>query len=283
MQHKKIPVHTSYEHTDALPGSAWRKWGIAGVTKIPAGLDKMTIVVEHKTARANNNKIAMLARKHELGHADTVQDILDASSSVAEAFDIVKNGYDRWQLEVEAWIRGCEDDKAFNRIIHHEGQFTCGTFILDCLNSYRRGLEISESDWRDGRTAVVEALFSVEWIKAALYEYEPLEPDQEEDPQTGCFGDENGIPFIRLPAQPEEDGDEKDDAPQPEPGEFSQEEDHFEYEPGQKMNDVWNNQEVLDYIASGHGLQNTGRKYNLDPMQASPLAKAYARKYEKEA
>lgn len=152
------------------PGAVGKKWGILGVTTINEELEVAEIEVRFDPV---HDAPIILAEYHERGHVAVVEDIINGVPR-DDALAVLDE-YDRWQNEVEAWGRIPDDNLAYED----------GTFILDCLNSYRRGLGISDEEWEAGREVITSTIISV-YARPALREYEPIEPDPDEPPPSGC-------------------------------------------------------------------------------------------------
>lgn len=189
-----------------------RKWKVAGVTEIEAAMTKaeITIDIDEET----EGMVAACAMKHEIGHVLVASDIAENDGD----FETLTS-YDRWQNEVEAWVRGVEDSIDNND--GHLLRFHHASMMLDALNSYRRGLNVSDEDWEAAR----ELLFDVVQPRDqdAFAEYVPIEPDPDEPPP--CSGHFKPVPVPRSkPPEPdEEDEDDEDEEDEPDDDEEDEE------------------------------------------------------------
>ena len=136
-----IPITKKRVPKDVIAGSIGRKWNIDGVTQYPEGLP--VINIEVYTTGNTENVVFSLAMLHELGHAKVCHDINDNQPS--RTWEILTR-YDRWEAEVEAWMRGIEG---------HTIDFLDATLILDCMNSYRRGIPASDEKTENSLTCSV--------------------------------------------------------------------------------------------------------------------------------
>lgn len=174
-------IESRIETKDILPGAIGRHHHIDGVARFNDAFDGAEVVIT-RTRETNASKI-MLAQAHEHGHVGTFADIVPNSRKHAA------ENTDRFKLEVEAWLRGFEriHDSMLSR-------FESFAFVLDCLNSYRRNLDVSDEHWNDS-----VALIASYWVGSAdgaqrILEYMPLEPDPTEEPPV-CVRDANGEPI----------------------------------------------------------------------------------------
>jgi hypothetical protein len=287
------------------------KWGVDGVTKINAALTKSIIRV-----RFTNEAVAgpiMLTMQHERGHAALAADVADGEYENKLPFDVLR-GYDKWQNEIEAWVRGCGEF----------GSYEDGMMILDCLNTYRRNLSVSDEEWIAGREVILDCLINPTY-HTALRQYEPLEParndegywpeppecvevvddDDDElpdDPEPDDFDPDD---YDRMPDQPEPEPDpDPDDRGDAEPGDDDGDDDGDEDEDDDwpdddddddggdepwsegspnapdidllppAMDRAWDTQEILDAVMAGETLESVQARTGLDPEQAPPLLRA---------
>jgi len=228
---------------DSIKGSIGRKWAVDGVTKFPRDLDAIHIEV-YKTTATSDSAIR-LASLHEHGHASTGLDVIGNIGEKEASFTVL-SGYDRWQSEVEAWMRGLE---------HYNIDMADASLILDCLNSYRRGIPAKQSDWLE----MLELLATVyTGDKQDLYNYVPLEPDPGEKPRQ-CLPDFN-----------EDDGRGGD-------GEEEDGEDggqRRDYDKDNPFDNRWLEQDVLDEIAGSKTIEEVAKARGLDPNRLPPLLEA---------
>jgi hypothetical protein len=168
---KVIGPKTIERRRGTIPGSVGRFWGLSGVTRVDSSMLKASIEIESDGTHA---QLINMTIDHEMGHVSVACDVRDFYGQ--DAFDDLLE-YDRWQHEVEAWIRGLSDT-----MIWSDEQ---GRYVLDCLNSYRRALDVSDRDWVDGVRALLFSLVTDESIRNYLLGYRPLEPDPDDDPGTG--------------------------------------------------------------------------------------------------
>ena len=280
MEDITLPVTENFIPQYAFEGKIGRHWQIAGVTKVPATLDKIDIEVEFSADTLD--RIKNLALRHEQGHADLTQDVVSAYGRTEDAFKILKDEYDPWQNECEAWIRGHGSRLPIKWI-------KAGQFVLDCLNSYRRGLNVTEEEWTLGTTVVIEALFHKD-LWEVLKRYIPREPEAPEDFLQPC-GEPDGDEFIPIPEPNEDgpldedpkegdterdgegskespDGDGMDKPPTPESGP-ERDENPIKMD-APKLDKSWNDPDVVDLLDS-MTIEEIGRLRGLDPALAPPL------------
>lgn len=239
-----VPVVEKRVPRDSIKGSIGRKWGIDGVTMCeegwPAGIH-----IEVYTTTATKDVVHRLASLHENGHAACQQDILRNTDTRRSAWNIL-TGYNRWQAEVEAWMRG---------LAGYTVDLDDSMLILDCMNSYRRGIPVSDTEWTD----FVDLLGTLyNGNTKDLHDYVPLEPDPGEEPREclpGVFTPDDG-----------RDG-EFDDA---EDGEGSR----HEVDMDNPFDNRWLEQDVLDELATGSSIEDVAKKHGLDTSKLPPLVAA---------
>lgn len=263
--------------------SIWNKWEVDGMTSYPEDLSlaEITVTRTHSTAAM----IEALALAHEHGHVFTVDNMLDNGGDA----DVMR-AYDRWQGEIEAWIRGVDDANA---------AFTdqTGAFALDCLNTYRRSLGVSEADWEAGRAIIADMAIS-ERVRDYLLSYVPEEPMPNEPPpdcqtvRPAEDGDDEA-------GDDEGEGDDDDEGDEPEPeegdeqvppdeggnepfhgGDDRDEEGDWEHFPepdfGPPVYDSrWLAPDVMAALERD-GVDITAAHYKLDPRTMPPLARVIA-------
>jgi hypothetical protein len=272
------------------PGGIWTKWGVDGVTQYGNDLRTADITVTYQMATSSVHHVAMI---HERGHVDVLRDIV-ANVAVDEDAKTVLRSYDKWQGEVEAWVRGL-DATAISR--EH------GYFILDCLNTYRRSLAISDDEWYAAKVLIAGYAATAD-SQADLLNYVPLEPEPGDPPP--CGGTEGRDPEDDDPEEgdddPEdggdpEDGDDDDDDDDPEDGgdpedgdddddEYEDggdpedgDDDDDEYEDGdgdgegdeRNLDRRWTDEAVVRAIEDGATVDEAATRFGLDPAQVPPL------------
>lgn len=262
--------------------SLTRRHFVDGVTKYMD--EKLNVVNIEVTMVPKKTKpvIVELARRHENGHADVARDIM---SNVPDHIVPVLKGYDTWTGEVEAWMRGLE-----RAVI----DWTDATFILDCMNTYRRGRNVPDELWSEFVELLITKYSDTDHSADDVREYEPLEPDPNDAPPTGCGFDPDGEPFgTPIPGPDEEDGDDAEGGDEGD-GEGGSDDEKDADKNGNKkdgkpnkgggdeelnMDDAkfdngWLKQEVLDAVADGADFAATAKKYGLDPNRLPPLLEA---------
>jgi len=227
---------------DEIKGSIGRKWAIDGITRFPRALDAIHIEV-YKTGETSDSSIA-LASLHEHGHAASGIDVIGNIQDPLGAYSLMER-YDPWEAEVEAWMRGLE---------HHSINLLDAHLILDCLNSYRRGIPM-----RDGARwdEMIELLGTVyDGPVKDLFDYVPLEPDPGEKARQ-CLPDFN-----------EDDGRGDDDVDEEGNGHRQ------DYDKDNPFDNGWLSQEVLDEVAGGKSIADVAKARKLDPNRLPPLLEA---------
>ena len=236
-------IDGAIEH-GAPPGSIGRIWKVAGWTTFNHKLSSARILVQNTAGTANS--ITHLAVDHERGHVDVARDILASSIDGAEAFKVLK-GHDRWQIEVEAWLHGLEQSRVPNLVESHFH------FILDCLNSYRRALSVTDEQWEEAVRLIAEDIADVDELLA----YKPLEPDPGEEPPS-C------MPGIPYPAS-DSDSDGDDPTLPFEEGDFTKGDSLFDRR--------WLLQDVLTDLRT-RTINEVAIARGLDPTRVPPLIAA---------
>jgi hypothetical protein len=162
-----------------------------------------------------------------------------------DAYDILFGG-DRWVLEVEAWMRAT-DGALTNR--------TQVEFMLDCLNSYRRGLpDVSDERWNE----MVELVASNAIEPDHARTYVPIEPDPNEElPECMSFKPDD--------SEDEDGGDQPDRQPQS----GGEPETH-----DQTPDTGWLTQPIIDAVKTGASIADLARLHGLDPNRLPALIKA---------
>lgn len=165
-----------------LAGSFGRKWGIAGTTAYSRHRPEaiITIIVnEAPTVEQANVRTSAysMACLHEYGHVDILDDLFDQVETWDDAAKLMR-GYDVYQAEIEAWLRGLAIQRA--RL-----DYTDYMFVLDALNTYRRGYNVSDKDWADGRNLLLQCV--IPNMRDRAKDYVPLEPDPGSDPTRSCM------------------------------------------------------------------------------------------------
>jgi len=251
-------TETLNERGPAMPGGIGKKWAVDGRTIYPETLDTVRVEVDYIPERytaATKGHVIALARRHEHGHASVAGDML-LNSNVKDAWTMLQK-YAKWDNEVEAWMRGLE-----NAVI----DFDDVMFILDCLNTYRRGVPATDEQW-DAARELIAVVY--DGPKKDVFDYVPLEPDPDDPPPKGCmpqFGD----PF----------GHDEGDGKGPGPGgddEGEKQEPKGEGEENPRDNPFdwgWLKQEVLDVIAGGTSIEDAAKEFDLDPTRLPPLLQA---------
>lgn len=285
--------------------SIWDKWGVAGVTRIAEDLSRADITVNHSKGAAY--QVAQWALKHEHGHADVADDLLDevGYDEPFEAADLLRN-YDKWQNEVEAWTRN--DQPVTSMAV--------GELILDCLNSYRRGLKIDDEEWEEARELIAD-MANNEVVRDHLRSYEPLEPYDDEPPPSCGSGpsldpedglrppeDGNGDEDQTEPEDDGESGSEEDDGEEaggseedgeddeggqineakPDDGQYDPEKDRGGHGGSQNfqtkatLEGIWNDPATIRELQTGRSLESVAAELDVPVSTATPLARAIASK-----
>lgn len=252
-------IHKSVVAKDAVPGSIGKKWGIDGITVYPEHL--RAISVEVTRTPTTKDVVAELATLHEVGHAEACVDIVRNVGN-GDAFNTLCT-QDKWRGEVEAWMRGLE---------HHTIDLDDAMLILDCLNSYRRGIPATDDQWRDA----IDLLGTVyDGDVQDLHDYVPLEPDPGEKPRdcqpSTVEDDGRGDDPKPEDGDGDEDkggGDNDDDRDDPEKGE------NDGYTKKNQYDNGWLKQEILDKVAAGDDVQLLAIEYDLDVDKMPPVIKA---------
>lgn len=247
----KTTVKVTEGHVTANCAVA-RKWDVEGVTKTQPDFERCFIEV----VLGENHKpgIVKAVVGHEVGHASRNQDIRDGFETATEAFETLIE-QDRWETEIEAWMRG-------ERITTLQQ----GQCMLDCLNSYRRTLSISDRVWEYDRDALLETM-AVEKHWEALKAYIPLEPDDDdEEPDCSEYGEVT---------DDEMDGGEDVD---PDEG-WEPSDDTFDLPPDETpttrtTDKHWLDQTVIERIEQGDSIAEIAADYDLDMNEMPPLVKA---------
>ena len=170
-----MPIHTTFvpREKQDIPGSIGKKWGVTGVAVVHEGFDKAVVTVDYVLFRsAPRNQV--LARAHEFGHVAVAQDYIDGIPSEMDAWDAYRR-MPIFENEVEAWLRGIEAD--FGGVIEQKQDVH---LILDCLNSYRRGLKATDDQWAQALILIADYYTGP---PEDVWEYEPIEPEIGEEPQ----------------------------------------------------------------------------------------------------
>ena len=233
---------------DSIKGSIGRKWAVDGVTTFPIALD--TIHVEVTQTTKTKSWVVMLAALHEKGHAFCGQDVVRNVDHSSGAYKLLGT-YDKWQSEVEAWMRGLE---------HRGIDYADGTFILDCLNSYRRGIPATEEQWQEA----IELLGTVYAGDVQdLRDYLPLEPDPGEKLRE-CLPD-----FTKDDGRSDDDEREEKDDKGDDKGDQRN-----DYDEANPFDLRWLAQNILDKVAGGSSIEAVAAEYDLDPTRLPPLLAA---------
>jgi len=240
-----------------------RKWKAKGYSMVTPDMNRGAIRLDlNSRARAD---VAVLVNLHEIGHLSVADDVRDSG----ETFDVLKK-YDPFQVEVEAWVRGLESHV-------WPATYEMGTLILDCLNSYRRALGVSATEWIAARK-VIMSLFPREDTKRKLFLYDPLEPEVGDSPPE-CLSDGTGEGWPE-PGDGENDSEledsETENADEDEPGGNEDEEhENDEEEDYDPFIIDWDDQKVVNDLMGGKSIEQVQAKYGL-PFKPTPLALAIA-------
>jgi len=260
---------------ESFPGSIGKKWGVTGEAVVYEGFECAVVTIQYVASRGHLSRSRLLAGAHELGHVAVAQDYVDGMPS-ALAWDSYCH-MPVFENEVEAWLHGIEMDLS-GMIVRQQDVH----FILDCLNSYRRGYHATDYQWSQVLYLVADYYTGP---SSDVYDYEPLEPETGEEPPscgTGVVGpapedgEDGGSPDSRHePPRPDdpsrgyEEDDKEDDFP-------TDEEDDFRNygDPSGEFDSGWNIQEVLDDLLSGSAPRRVADRYGLDVDRMPPLARA---------
>lgn len=243
----------------ATPGAVGRKWGVNGATKFRKQMDSLAIEVQHEVRV--ERVTADMASMHERGHAHTINDVLLDAPNADEAWTTMC-GYDRWQCEVEAWIRGLNEQRTLIDNIEE------AEFVLDCLNSYRRGLpDVTDADWEEAVEVIIGSIVvEDEELRQRIREYEPIEPEPNDPAPGGC------MPSVPMPGDDGEDNDGGDgdedmqgngEGETPNPDNLTE-----NFDAG------WLAPNILDALQGGVSATTLARERGLDVNRMPPLAQA---------
>jgi hypothetical protein len=143
------------------------KWKVGGQTWREDPESDILVEVEYLSGADYRDMKAAFG--HERGHAGQMSD--DPSLTPGS---LSPNG--RFWVEVQAWERSVAPETAMARTIDlREGQL-----ILDCINAYRRHLDVSDGEWTTARE-IIESWCDDDRLSG----YEPLEPEEgDESPCT---------------------------------------------------------------------------------------------------
>lgn len=266
-----LEIRSRTEHVDDSEFATFafgRKWGVDGVTEIDSEMRRALITVRY--TRDTYNTVITLATAHERGHASVARDVDEGYSELSTSTRFERLGnYDRWQNEVEAWLRGCANIEIDQL---HEGQF-----MLDALNTYRRSLGVSEEDWVTAREVLLDGIV-VEYLWQMLRQYEPLEPDPNDEHDDNCIHEseyvddddwENSEPVPESGGNTDE-FEPGDDEPEPDQDPISTE----KHARGQNQLD-WMSPEIAERVMNGESIESLANEFNLDPTNLPPLLKAF--------
>lgn len=235
-----IPVIEKFVPRGEIKGSIGRKWAVDGVTRIEQPMTGINIEVygTHDLVET----VKRLASMHENGHAASMNDVIENRPNAA--WDVISR-YNRWVGEVEAWMRGLDG---------YTIDYVDSTFILDCMNSYRRGIPATEAQWDD----FVDLLSSAYYGEPDdLFDYEPLEPDPGEKVRY-CLPDFNEDDGRGDDEDGGGDRDEHDESP----------------DQDNPFDNGWLEQDILDELANGTTIDEAAEKHGLDSNRLPPLIAA---------
>ena len=276
-----MQINRDYERVTEAPArsSVWDKWLVAGMTRIPVEMDKADIKVQ--MTGDTRDAITAWAMRHEEGHVGVAEDVVDGCGGNRTEAAEVFTDYDRWQNEVEAWTRSTFE-------LHRKSS---AEFILDCLNSYRRGLNVSDEEWNEG-VEVIAGMAPKEELREYIRNYIPIEP-YDDQPPPSC-GEGPGFD----PPESEGDGDDDDgsddgdgddsdddsdsDSDEEDDGETKEERIRGRWDvknPKTKatLDERWNDSALIDELASGRiSLTEAAQKLGVKASTATPLAQAVA-------
>ena len=139
------------------------KWGVSGRVRIEDSMRDATLTVELMPGAPVVPSLRRLVVAHEKGHVDFFEDrLLNEVNLTPQSF--VEG--DVWFTEVDAWIRGLDNHFGLPLTV------TKAMFALDALNSYRRGYNVSEELWLEGKRIIADRSARPDDVM----KYEPLEP-----------------------------------------------------------------------------------------------------------
>lgn len=231
-------IESSIKTTDKpLPGAIGRVHLIDGVARFNDAFDGAEIIVT-KTLNTSNIKI-VLAQAHEHGHVGTFIDIEPDNRKAAAI------GSDRFDMEVEAWLRAFEHIPL--SLLQQNASFE---FVLDCLNSYRRNSGVEDERWNEAVALI--ATYAPHYEE--LINYTPLEPDPGDEPPA-CAKDAQGKAIGR-------DGDGNDYNPEAM-------EDPFGHDDGGGGDPRWLRQDIVDAIRNGARIEDIAAENSL-PLDKLP-------------
>lgn len=243
-----------------------RKHGARGTTKIYRDLVSVDIQIDVTPETRPLTEALTLA--HERGHVGVLSDIVEGMPA-DEAADAVK-AYDRWQNELEAWVRAA---RGWVLVTDRESV----EFVLDCLSSYRRGIPVPDRDWRAMRPMLGDAIVD-DAIRPYWDTYQPMEPDAG-DPPPEC-------------GAPEPSDDETPEGWEPTPGDddcddpdCDQHDDGLEPDDDATRGDGgfdddrgfidWMEPDVIAEVLRGDPPVEVARRHGLDLADAPPLVVAH--------
>lgn len=202
--------------------------------------------------------ILRAALGHELGHA--------AYSSMMERADFENRSADVFKWELLAWIKYATENKQALPM-----PLRIGKFILDCLNTYRRGHNIGETKWEAARELVESWSRTPELLK----DYEPLEPPLDAEPPIGCGEGWGFTPTINDQSQDSDNNDESEpDADDDTPDDESADDDYGRDDANADDESPIDRTERDEWLLSGEGMQASAES-DYGTLQAKMLFKGW--------
>jgi len=250
-----MPVDHFYDTNKPNSESSFaRKWQVEGATSVRSEMDRIHIVCWGPAA-IRGRSTADMCMRHEFGHAFIISDLKEGLGKF-EGFEAMDN-YDKWQAEIEAWIRGNEH---LSPLAPLALTYENGMLMLDALNSYRRALKIDDRTWRVDTDMTIDALFSPDEARKLKW-YIPLEPEPGDD-APNCFDEY------------EQTGERRDEDEEREREEMRRIQD------GARDRKQWSDfeQEILDSPMPRQTAQRYADAHGLDMRDLGPLLQAVIEK-----
>lgn len=176
----RLPINVDIINAECgdTPGEFLTRWMVDGYSMHEG--ERVRVCITNYGASPDIFKGCM---GHELGHAEYQRGMsLD---------EFAERTIDRFDWEASAWLRWTGANNVLPISLH------TGKFILDALNTYRRGYNVPEQKWNNTRRMVET------WVRDSghpeIEEYEPLEPPENSKPPLVCG--EGGSTFA-FPAPP---------------------------------------------------------------------------------